>query len=147
MSVRMAISKVSLQGWGVGLGVLILVGCGGDPRGRFIGEVNQDIERVNGGRHGELEGKLSQALQGRVRSEGLEPRAALAVAGKKDREEGAKYRLSDVPKFEGSYAEAEIIRISGGKEKRVVVPFVLEEGEWRVGAAYRDGMAWEEPDF
>jgi hypothetical protein len=52
-----------------------------------------------------------------------------------------------VPKFEGSYAEAEIIRISGGKEKRLVIPFVLEEGKWRVGAAYRDGRVWEEPDF
>jgi hypothetical protein len=119
----------------------------GDPQGRLIGEVNQGIQEANAGRHGELEDKLSQALQGRVRSEGWEPRAALAAAGKKDREEGAKYRLSDVPKFEGSYAEAEIIRISGGKEKRVVVPFVLEEGKWRVGAAYRDGRAWEEPDF
>jgi len=143
----MAISKVSLQGWGVGLGVLIFVGCGGDPQGRFVGEVNQGIQEANEGKHGELEEKLSQALQGRVRSEGWEPRAALAVAGKKDREEGAKYRLSDVPKFEGGYAEAEIIRISGGKEKRVVVPFVLEEGRWRVGAAYRDGRAWEELDF
>jgi len=143
----MAISKVSLQGWGVGLGVLIFVGWGGDPQGRFIGEVNQGIQEANEGRHGELEEKLSQALQGRVRSEGWEPRAALALVGKKDREEGAKYRLSDVPKFEGSYAEAEVIRISEGKEKRMVVPFVLEEGKWRVGAAYRDGRAWEEPDF
>jgi hypothetical protein len=143
----MAISKVSLQGWGVVLGVLIFVGCGRDPQGRFVGEVNQGIQEANEGRHGELEEKLSQALQGRVRSEGWEPRAALVVAGKKDREEGAKYRLSDVPKFEGSYAEAEIIRISGGKEKRVIVPFVLEEGRWKVGAAYRDGRAWEEPDF
>lgn len=143
----MAISKVSLQGWRVGLGVLIFVGCGVDPQGRFVGEVNQCIQEANEGRHGELEEKFSQALQGRVRSEGWEPRAALAVAGKKDREEGAKYRLSDVPKFEGSYAEAEIIRIYGGKEKRVVVPFVLEEGRWKVGAAYRDGRVWEEPDF
>ena len=143
----MAISKVSLQGWGVGLGVLILVGCGGDPQGRFMEEVNQGIQRANEGRHGELEEKLSQALQGRVRYEGWEPRAALAVAGKKDREEKAKYRLSDVPKFEGNYAEAVIIRISGDKEKRVVIPFVLEEGKWRVGASYRDGRAWEEPDF
>ena len=143
----MAISKVSLQGWGVGLGVLICVSCGGNPQGRFIGEVNQGIQQANEGRHGELKDKLSQALQGRVRAEGWEPQAALAAVGRKDREEGAKYRLSDVPKFEGGYAEAEIIRISVGKEKRVIVPFVLEEGRWRVGAAYRDGRAFEESDF
>ena len=60
---------------------------------------------------------------------------------------GASYHLRDVPKFEGSYAEAEIGRVVWGKEKRMVLPFVWEDGKWRVAAAYRDGRSWEGEDF
>ena len=75
------------------------------------------------------------------------PKAALVVMARRDREEGAGYELRDVPKFEGEYAEAEIGRVVGEKEKRVVLPFVREEGRWKVGAAYRDGRNWAEEDF
>jgi hypothetical protein len=77
-----------------------------------------------------------------------EPAQALLALAKRDREEGASYRLTDIPKFEaGQYAEVEIARMKGGGEKRFVVPFMREEKKWRAGAAYRDGREWEEPEF
>ena len=139
----MAFSKVSLWGWVIGLGIMTLVGCGPDPRARFEGDVNWMIEQANVGKYADLEGSLSRAFQARIRSEGWEPKAALVAVARKDREEGARYRLTDVPKFEGSYAEVEIARIWGEREERMVIPFVREEGRWKVGAAYRDGRAWE----
>ena len=66
---------------------------------------------------------------------------------RRDREERATYFLRDVPKFEGNYAEAEIGRVTGERENRMVIPFVREEEKWRVGAAYRDGRAWEADGF
>ena len=29
----------------------------------------------------------------------------------------------------------------------MVIPFVREKGKWKVGAAYKDGRAWEADDF
>ena len=81
---------------------------------------------------------------------GVEKTIVWAASGKvarRDREEKAEYWLRDVPKFEGKYAEAEIGRVVGEKEKRVVIPFVWEEGRWKVGAAYRDGRSWDGEDF
>ena len=127
----------------IGLGV----GCGGNPRGKFEGEVRGMIGEVREGRYGELEGVLSEGLKGRIRAEGWEPKAVLGAVARRDREERAEYWLRDVPKFEGKYAEAEIGRVVGEKEKRVVIPFVWEEGRWKVGAAYRDGRSWDGEDF
>ena len=73
--------------------------------------------------------------------------AVLGVVARRDREERAEYGLRDVPKFEGKYAEAEIGRVVGEREKRGVIPFVWEEGRWKVGAAYRDGRSWDGEDF
>ena len=106
----------------------------------MIGEVRQ-------GRYGELEGVMSEGLKGRIRAEGWEPKAVLGVVARRDREERAEYGLRDVPKFEGKYAEAEIGRVVEGREKRMVIPFVWEEGRWKVGAAYRDGRNWDGEDF
>ena len=139
--------KVSLWFFWVGCGVWLWVGCGADPRGRFEGEVRGMIGEVSKGRYGELEGVLSEGLKGRIRAEGWEPKAALGAVGRRDREERAEYWLRDVPKFEGKYAEAEIGRVVGEREKRVVIPFVWEEGRWKVGAAYRDGRSWDGEDF
>ena len=119
----------------------------GDPRGKFEGEVRGMIGEVREGRYGELEGVLSEGLKGRIRAEGWEPKAALGAVARRDQEERAEYWLRDVPKFEGKYAEAEIGRVVGEKEKRVVIPFVWEEGSWKVGAAYRDGRSWDGEDF
>ena len=147
MSVRMGILKVSLRLLWVGVWMGMGLGCGVDARGRFEGEVRGMIEVAKEKGYGELEGVMSEGLKGRIRAEGWEPKAALVVMARRDREEGAGYELRDVPKFEGEYAEAEIGRVVGEKEKRVVLPFVREEGKWKVGAAYRDGRNWAEEDF
>ncbi len=123
------------------------MGCGSDPRGRFEAKVRGMIGEVNAGRYGELEGVMSEGLKGRIRAEGWEPTAVLGVVARRDREERAEYCLRDVPKFEGKYAEAEIGRVVGEREKRGVIPFVWEEGRWKVGAAYRDGRSWDGEDF
>ena len=143
----MGFLKVSLRLLGVGVWIGLGVGCGGDPRGKFEGEVRGMIGEVREGRYGELEGVLSEGLKGRIRAEGWEPKAVLGAVARRDREERAEYWLRDVPKFEGKYAEAEIGRVVGEKEKRVVIPFVWEEGRWKVGAAYRDGRSWDGEDF
>ncbi len=143
----MGFLKVSLRLLGVGVWIGLGVGCGGDPRGKFEGEVRGMIGEVSKGRYGELEGVLSEGLKGRIRAEGWEPKAAVGAVASRDREERAEYWLRDVPKFEGKYAEAEIGRVVGEKEKRVVIPFVWEEGRWKVGAAYRDGRSWDGEDF
>ena len=143
----MGFLKVSLRLLGVGVWIGLGVGCGGDPRGKFEGEVRGMIGEVREGRYGELEGVLSEGLKGRIRAEGWEPKAVLGAVARRDREERAEYCLRDVPKFEGKYAEAEIGRVVGEKEKRVVIPFVWEEGRWKVGAAYRDGRSWDGEDF
>ncbi len=143
----MGFLKVSLLLLGVGVWIGLGVGCGGDPRGKFEGEVRGMIGEVREGRYGELEGVLSEGLKGRIRAEGWEPKAVLGAVARRDREERAEYWLRDVPKFEGKYAEAEIGRVVGEKEKRVVIPFVWEEGRWKVGAAYRDGRSWDGEDF
>ena len=118
-----------------------------EAKGGFEGQVRGMIELAREKGYGELEGVMSERLKGRIRAEGWEPRAALVVVARRDREEEARYELRDVPKFEGEYAEAEIGRVVGEKEKRVVLPFVWEEGKWKVGAAYRDGRNWAEEDF
>ena len=106
------------------------------------------IDKANTGKHGELEEALSRPLVEKIRSEGWEPRAALVAVARKDREQVATYRLSDVPRFETKkYAEAEVIRSAGDGERRLVVPFLWESGKWKAGAAYRDGRTWEAEDF
>ena len=144
----MAFSKVSL--WGATALLLTIwgVGCGPDPREEFRIEVERMVGVANGRKYQDLEKEMSSRLRERVRSEGWEPAQALLAVAKKDREEGASYRLADIPKFEvAQYAEVEIARVRNGGEKRFVVPFIREEGKWRAGAAYRDGREWEEPDF
>ena len=143
----MGVLKVSLQILWVGVWIFTGVGCGPDPRGRFEAEVRGMIGEVKAGRYGELEGVMSEGLKGRIRAEGWEPKAVLGVVARRDREERAEYGLRDVPKFEGKYAEAEIGRVVEGREKRMVIPFVWEEGRWKVGAAYRDGRSWDGEDF
>ena len=143
----MGVLKVSLRILWVGVWIFTGVGCGADPRGRFEGEVRGMIGEVKAGRYGELEGVMSEGLKGRIRAEGWEARAVLGVVARRDREERAEYGLRDVPKFEGKYAEAEIGRVVGEREKRGVIPFVWEEGRWKVGAAYRDGRNWDGEDF
>ncbi len=143
----MGVLKVSLKILWVGVWIFTGVGCGPDPRGRFEAEVRGMIGEVKAGRYGGLEGVMSEGLKGRIRAEGWEPKAVLGVVARRDREERAEYCLRDVPKFEGKYAEAEIGRMVGDREKRGVIPFVWEEGRWRVGAAYRDGRNWDGEDF
>ena len=144
----MAFSKASLWGAGLILGTICLQGCGPDPRSRFAAEVEGMIQKANEGKHGELEGALSMPLVEKIRAEGWEPKSALVMVARKDREEGAQYRLSDVPKFEArDYAEAEVIRTGRAGERRITVPFLWEKGKWRAGAAYKDGRAWEAEDF
>ena len=143
----MGVLKVSLKILWVGVWIFTGVGCGADPRGRFEGEVRGMIGEVREGRYGGLEGVMSEGLKRRIRAEGWEPKAVLGVVARRDREERAEYGLRDVPKFEGKYAEAEIGRVVEGREKRMVIPFVWEEGRWKVGAAYRDGRSWDGKDF
>ena len=141
----MGFSKASLWGLGLILGTICLHGCGPDPRSRFLSELEGMIEKANQGNHGELEEILSVPLVEKIRSEGWEPKAALGMVARKDREETAQYRLSDVPKFEAKdYAEAEVIRRSRNGERRFTVPFLWEKGRWKAGAAYKDGRPWEE---
>jgi hypothetical protein len=147
LSVRMGFLKVRLRFFCLGAWVLAGVGCGVDPRGQFEGEVRGMIEVAREGKYGELEEVMSEGLKGKVRAEGWEPKAGLAYVARRDREERATYFLRDVPKFEGGYAEAEIGRVIGERENRMVIPFVREKGKWKVGAAYKDGRAWEADDF
>jgi hypothetical protein len=103
------------------------------------------IQKANEGRHGELELGMSRPLVEKIRAEGWEPKAALVVVARKDREQSATYRFNDVPRFEAKeYAEVEVMRITGEGETRFTVPFLWEEGKWKVGAAYRDGRSWDE---
>ena len=126
------------------MGTICLQGCGPDPRSRFVAEVEAMIEVANEGRHGELESAMSKPLVGKIRAEGWEPKAALIMVAKKDREQIATYRFSDVPRFENrEYAEAEVIRTSVDGEKRFTAPFLWESGKWKAGPAYKDGRSWE----
>jgi len=144
----MGFSKVSL--WGATALLLTIwgAGCALDPREEFRSEVERMVGVANGKKYQDLEKEMSTRLKERIRSEGWEPGQALVAVAKKDREDGAGYRVTDLPKFEaGQYAEVEIARMKAGGEKRFVVPFIREEGKWRAGAAYRDGREWEEPEF
>ena len=144
----MDFSKASLQVAGLILGTICLHGCGPDPRARFVAEVEGMIGQANEGRHAQLEEALSVPLKEKIRAEGWEPKAALVAAARKDREEAARYRLSDVPRFEArDYAEAEVIRGSQTGERRITVPFLWEKDRWKAGAAYRDGRTWEAEHF
>ena len=106
------------------------------------------IQRANEGRHAELEEVLSPPLKEKIRAEGWEPKTALVAVARKDREEAARYRVSDVPRFEArDYAEVEVIRENQVGERRITVPFLWEQGRWKAGAAYRDGRSWEAEDF
>ena len=141
----MGFSKASLWVGGLILGTICLLGCGPDPRARFTSEVEAMIQKANGGKHGELESALSKPLVEKIRAESWEPKAALMMVARRDREQDATYRLSDVPRFEAkAYAEAEVIRMTPEGEKRFTAPFLWEEGKWKAGAAYRDGRSWDE---
>ena len=127
------------------MGTICLPGCGPDPRSRFIAEVEGMIRTANDGRHAQLEEVLSRPLAEKIRAEGWEPKAALLMVARRDREQSAMYRFSDVPRFEArEYAEAEVLRTTGEGEKRFTVPFLWEGGKWKAGAAYRDGKSWDE---
>ena len=144
----MGFSKVSL--WGATALLLTIWGggCGPSPREEFRLEVERMVGIANGRKYQELEREMSSRLKERIRSEGWEPGQALLAVAKKDRDEGASYRFTDIPKFEaGVYAEVEIARVREGSDKRFVVPFLREEGKWKAGAAYRDGREWEEPEL
>ncbi|NBS55209.1 hypothetical protein EBT23_06615 [bacterium] len=144
----MAFSKASFRVVGLFLGTICLQGCGPDPRTRFMSEVEGMIQKANEGKHGELEEKLSAPLVERIRAEGWEPKTALVMVARKDREEAARYRLSDVPRFEAKdYAEAEVFRADRAGERRITVPFLWEQGQWKAGTAYKDGRAWEENEI
>jgi len=144
----MGFSKASLRIAVLILGTICLYGCGRDARSHFITEIEAMIRPANEGRHGDLETALSKGLVEKIRAEGWEPKAALIVMARKDREQGAAYRLMDVPRFGAAeYAEAEILRTAADGERRFLVPFLWEDGRWRAGAAYRDGRAWETGDF
>ena len=141
----MAFSKASLGMAGLFLGTICLQSCGPDPRSRFVAEVERMIQTANEGKHGELEKTLSTPLVEKIRAEGWEPSAVLVLVARQDRGEAAQYRLSDVPKFEAKeYAEVEVIRTDRAGERRIVVPFLWEQGTWKAGAACRDGRGWEE---
>ena len=141
----MGFSKASLQAGGLLLGTICLLGCGPDPRSRFIAEVEAMIQTANEGRHGELEKFLSAPLGEKIKAEGWEPRAALMMVARKDRAQAARYEFRDAPRFDNrAYAEAEVVRTSAEGEKRFTVPFLWENGKWKAGAAYRDGKGWEE---
>ena len=102
------------------------------------------IELANAGKHAELHDRFSQALQEKIRQEGWDERKALALASRRDREDGAQYQLMDVPRFEARvYGEVEIRRSTRHAETRMVVPFWYEEKKWKAGAGYRDGRSWE----
>jgi len=140
----MGFSKASLWGGGLILGTICLLGCGPDPRARFIAEVEAMVEKANAGRHGELESAMSKPLVGKIRAEGWEPKAVLVMVARKDREQSATYQLSDVPRFQAQeYAEAEVLRTDGEGEKGFTVPFLWEDGKWKAGGAYRDGRSWD----
>lgn len=144
----MAISKVRIRwGW-LGLVTVCWLSCGVDPKARLRSEVEAMVAEANEGQHGQLEKGMSVALRARIQAEGWEPAKVLQGVAKMDREDGAKYRMTDLPKFEGGdYAEVEIARKKGEEERRWVMPFVREEGKWRAGATFRDGRAWEAENF
>ena len=120
----MGFSKASLWVGGLILGTICLLGCGPDPRARFTSEVEAMIQKANRGKHGELESALSKPLVEKIRAESWEPKAALMMVARRDREQGATYRLSDVPRFEAkAYAEAEVIRLTAEGERRFTAPF------------------------
>ena len=96
----MRFSKASLRLAGLILGTICLHGCGPDPRSRFVSEVEAMIQRANEGKYGELEAAMSATLREKIRAEGWEPKVALGMVARKDRERNAAYRLSDVPRFE-----------------------------------------------
>jgi len=140
----MSFSKASLRVGGLILGTICLLGCGPDPRSRFRAEVENMIGLANAGNHAELHDRISQPLQEKIRQEGWDSRGALALAARRDREEGAQYQLMDVPRFEARvYGEAEIRRTARQTETRMVIPFWYEEKKWKAGAGYRDGRSWE----
>ena len=144
----MSFSKASLRLLGLILGTICLHGCGPDPRSRFVSDVEAMIQKANAGKHGELEPAMSRPLMEKIRAEGWEPAAVLITVARKDREQNATYRFSDVPRFENrEYAEAEVVRTGVDGEKRFTVPFLWESGQWKAGAAYRDGRSWEAEDF
>ncbi|NDC79648.1 MAG: hypothetical protein EB090_00005 [Verrucomicrobia bacterium] len=144
----MGFSKASLWGAAVLLLTIWGAGCRPNPREEFRSELERMTGLANGRKYQDLERGMSARLKERIRLEGWEPAQALLAVAKKDREDGARYRVADIPKFEtGAYAEVEIARQKEGVERRFVVPFVREEGRWKAGAAYRDGRTWEEPEF
>ena len=141
----MGFSKASLRAGGLLLGTICLLGCGPDPRARFITGVEAMIQKANEGRHGELEKCLSGPLEEKIKAEGWEPRAALVMVARKDREQAARYEFRDAPRFKNrEYAEAEVVRTSVEGEKRFTVPFLWEDGKWKAAAAYRDGRSWDQ---
>ena len=144
----MGFSKASLRVAGLILGTICLQGCGPDPRSRFMHEVEGMIELANAGQHGELTDRISKPLQEKIRQESWDERGALALAARRDREDGAQYQLMDVPRFSAKeYGEAEIRRTTRQGESRMVVPFWFEGKKWKAGAAYRDGQSWEAEGF
>ena len=109
-----------------------------------MSEVDEMIELANAGKHAELRDRISQPLQEKIRLEGWDDRGVLAFAARRDREDGARYQLMDVPRFEARvYGEAEIGRKARQTETRMVIPFWYEEKKWKAGAGYRDGRSWE----
>jgi hypothetical protein len=113
-----------------------------DPREAFLREVETMVETVHAGEHTRLRSKFSPEFEEFLRSSGVLPGQILLIAQRLDAAEGRRYRITNLAHFEaGRYAEVEFERSGPHGDfthpLAFAVPFVYQDGEWKVAGSFR----------
>ncbi|MGF1679220.1 MAG: hypothetical protein ACFCUX_08505 [Candidatus Methylacidiphilales bacterium] len=121
-----------------------------DPVKDFNREVKQMVATVNRGEHGKTERWLSEGFKEMLTEYGMTLPHILSWVSKMDREGGHQYLHIDTPVFQPKeYAEAYFERSESGGHfsgtRRFFVPFIWQEGAWKVAGDFRSRREWESP--
>jgi hypothetical protein len=122
------------------------------PLETFEKQMQSHVKVLNEYRHARLKPYISDQLADRLHQNGTDLARAVLFAQRRDLDRRIQYRFEGTTLFqEGDYAEARFLRSgSGGNfdpSRPFHIPWVRQDGEWRVASGFRDGRAWDYPRY
>lgn len=118
-----------------------------DPLEKFRREVQEWVDTVNKGDYSTVPDHLSTGFTREIESSYGKVPSMVALLARVDQMDKRSYQLVKINLFEpGRYAEVVFERSQprgnfSGKGL-FTVPFIVEDGDWKVAAGFKDGKAW-----
>jgi hypothetical protein len=118
-----------------------------DPLEKFRREVQEWVDTVNQGDYSTVPDHFSTGFTREIESSYGKAPAMVTLLARMDRMDQRSYRLAEISLFEpGHYAEVVFERSQprgnfNGKDL-FTVPFLVEDGDWKVAAGFKDGKSW-----